>query len=98
MIKSSTRQRDLRRKKPEKPVINQFNMKLNLTMTGKNNRACADLDVGDEVKIFRRRKPNEKERVRNWSENIYATETVEQREVKIIIDSRVMIGSIRDFN
>ena len=33
-------------------------------MKGKKNRVHPDLDVGDEVKIFRKRKPNEKERVR----------------------------------
>ena len=32
-------------------------------MKGKKN----ELDVGDEVKIFRKRKPDEKERIGNWS-------------------------------
>ena len=56
---------------------NQFKVKLNLTMKGKKNRIYPDLDVGDEVKIFRKRKPNEKERVSNWSQNIYTIENIE---------------------
>ena len=39
---------------------NQFKVKLNLTMKGKKNRVYPDLDVGDEVKIFKKRKPNQK--------------------------------------
>ena len=48
-------------------------------MNGKKNRVYPELDVGDEVKIFRKRKPNEKERVSNWSQNIY---TIERKENK----------------
>ena len=58
---------------------NQFKVKLNLTMKGKKNRVYLDLDVGDEVKIFRKRKPNEKERVSNWSQNIYTIEKLENK-------------------
>ena len=58
---------------------NQFKVKLNLTMKEKNNRVYPDLDVGDEVKIFRKRKPNEKERVSNWSQNIYTIENIENK-------------------
>ena len=49
---------------PENPVI-QFKVKINLTMKGKKNRVYPELDVGDEVKIFRKRKPGQmrKERV-----------------------------------
>ena len=57
-------------KEARKPS-NQFKVKFNLTMKGKKNRVYPDLDVGDEVKIFRKRKPNEQERVSNWSQNIY---------------------------
>ena len=65
-------------KEARKPS-NQFKVKLNLTMKGKKNRVYPDLDVGDEVKIFRKRKPNEKERVRNWSQNIYTIENIENK-------------------
>ena len=65
-------------KEARKPS-NQFKVKLNLTMKGKKNRVYPDLDVGDEVKIFRKRKPNEKERVSNWSQNIYTIENIENK-------------------
>ena len=55
---------------------NEFKVKLNLTMKGKKNRVYPDLDVGGEVRIFRKRKPNEKERVSNWSQNIYTIENI----------------------
>ena len=48
-------------------------------MKGKKNRVYPELDVGDEVKRFRKRKPNEKERVSNWSQNICAIEDVENK-------------------
>ena len=52
-------------------------MKLNLTMKSKKNRVYPELDVGDEGKIFRKQKPNEKERVGNYSQNIYTIENIE---------------------
>ena len=64
-------------------------------MKGKKNRAYPDVDVGDEVKIFRKRKPNEKERVSNWSQNIYTLENIENNlgQKLASIESKVMIGS-----
>ena len=41
---------------------NQFKVKLDLKMKGKTNRVYPELDVGDEVKLLRKRKPNEKEK------------------------------------
>ena len=41
-------------------------MRLSLTTTGKKNRVYPELDVGDDVKIFRKRKPNEQERLSSW--------------------------------
>ena len=58
---------------------NQFKVKLNITMMGKKNRVYPELDVGDEAKIFRKRKPNEKERVGNYSQNIYTIENIENK-------------------
>ena len=40
-------------KQARKPS-NQFKVKLDLTMKGKKNRVYPDLDVGDEVKVFKR--------------------------------------------
>ena len=47
-------------KEARKPS-NQFKVKLNLTMNGKKNRVCPELDEGDDAKIFRKRKPGEKQ-------------------------------------
>ena len=39
----------------------------------------SDLDVGGEVKIFRKRKPNDKGRVGNYSQHIYIVEDIENK-------------------
>ena len=41
---------------------NELNVKLKLSMNAKTNRIYPEVDVGDTVKILRKRKPNEKER------------------------------------
>ena len=80
-------------KEARKPS-NQFKVKLNLTMKGKKNRVYPELDVGDEVKIFRKRKPNEKERVSNWSQNIYS---IERKENKLGQNYYYVSGSARPY-
>ena len=65
-------------KEARKPC-NELKVRLNLTMKGKKNRVYPELDVGDEVKIFRKRKPNETERVGNYSQNIYTIDKVENK-------------------
>ena len=57
---------------------NELNTKLHLNMNAKRNRVYPELSVDDEVKIFRKRKPNEKERVSNWSQNVYAIERIDE--------------------
>ena len=58
---------------------NELKVKLHLNMNAKRNRVYPDLGVGDEVKIFRKRKPNEKERVSNWSQNVYTIERIDEK-------------------
>ena len=65
-------------KEARKPS-NELSVRLNIASSGKRNRIYPDLDKGDEVKIFRKRKPNEKERVGNWSKNTYTVERVEKK-------------------
>ena len=84
-------------KEARKPS-NQFKVKLNLTMKGKKNRVYPELDVGDEVKIFKKRKPNEKERVGNWSQNIYTIENVENKLGQNYYGLKVIKGSICDLS
>ena len=48
-------------------------------MNAKRNRVYPDLGVGDEVKIFRKKKPNEKERVGNFGKNVYTVERIDKK-------------------
>ena len=52
---------------------------LNWASAAKKNGLYPELDKGDEVKIFGKRKPNEKARVGNWSKNICTAERVEEQ-------------------
>ncbi len=58
---------------------NELNVKLHLNMNAKRNRVYPELRVGDEVKIFRMRKPNEKERVGNFSQNVCTIERIDEK-------------------
>ena len=58
---------------------NAFKVKLNLSSKARRNRIYPEVDKGDEVKIFRKRKPNEKERVGNWSQNVYTIEKIDKK-------------------
>ena len=64
-------------KEARKPS-NELKVKLNLASKAKKNRMYPELEKGDEVKIFRKRKPNEKERVGNFSKNAYTVEKIEK--------------------
>ena len=75
MIHSATKFTPKEARKPS----NELSVRLNITSSGKRNRIYPDLDKGDEVKIFRKRKPNEKERVGNWSKNVYTVERIEKK-------------------
>ena len=65
-------------KEARKPS-NELIVRLNIASSGKRNRIYPDLDRGDEVKISRKRKPNEKERVGNWSKKVYTVERIEKK-------------------
>ena len=65
-------------KEARKPS-NELSVRLNIASSGKRNRIYPDLDKGDEVKIFRKRKPNEKERVGNFSKDVYTIERIEKK-------------------
>ena len=58
---------------------NELKVKLHLNMNAKRKPVYPDLNVGDEVKIFRKRKPSEKEKVSNWSQNIYTIERIDKK-------------------
>ena len=75
MIHSATKFTPKQARKPS----NELTVRLNIASSGKRNRIYPDLDKGDEVKIFRKRKPNEKERTSNWSQNHYTVEKIEKK-------------------
>ena len=65
-------------KEARKPS-NELRVRLNIASSGKRNRIYPELDRGDQVKIFRKRKPNEKERIGNYSKNVYTVERIEMK-------------------
>ena len=75
MIHSATKFTPKEARKPS----NQFVVRLNIASSGKRNRIYPEIDKGDEVKIFRKRKQNEKERISNWSQTRYTVEKMEKR-------------------
>ena len=38
-----------------------------------------ELDVSDDLRIFRKRKPNEKERIGNFNKNVYTIERMDEK-------------------
>ena len=58
---------------------NELKVKLHLNMNAKRNRVYPEVEVSDEVRIFRKRKPNEKERVGNFSQNVYTIERIDEK-------------------
>ena len=64
---------------------NELKIKLHLNVNAKRNRVYPELSVGDEVKIFRKKKPNEKERIGNFSQNVYTIERIDEKWVNNII-------------
>ena len=58
---------------------NELKVKLNLATKAKKNRMYPELEVSDEKRIFRKRKPNEKERIRNFSKNVYTVVRIDEK-------------------
>jgi hypothetical protein len=53
-----------------------MSVKINLFLKSHQSRKYPDLDKGDKVKIYKKRKPGEKERVSLWSDNAYEIEDI----------------------
>jgi hypothetical protein len=53
-------------------------VKLNLTLHKKHTRKYPLIQIGDRVKIYRKKKTGEKERTSTWSENTYEVEKIIQ--------------------
>jgi len=61
-------------RKPE----NGLQVFLNIKMKAKKNRVYPDVEKGDKVKIYQKRKPGEKVNVSVWSNEIYTVEDVSE--------------------
>ena len=48
-------------------------------MNAKRNRVYPEIEVSDQVRIFRKKKPNEKERVGHFSKNVFTVEKVDKK-------------------
>lgn len=55
---------------------NELNVRLNLLLNKKHTRIYPHLDIGSKVKIYRKKKVNEKERHSTWSDNVYEIEKI----------------------
>ena len=58
---------------------NELKVTLHLSMNAKRNRVYPEIEVSDHVRIFRKKKPNEKERVGNFSTNVYTVERIDKK-------------------
>ena len=55
---------------------NEFNVRINLLLNKQHTRIYPILNEGDKIKIFRKKKIDEKERNSTWSENSYEIEKI----------------------
>ena len=75
MVHSSHNMTPTEAKKPR----NEYKVKMELGFKVKRNRIYPELDKGDEVRIFRKKRPNEKERVGNYTKTSYTIERIEKK-------------------
>ena len=61
------------------PENRELKVKLHLNMNDKRNRVYPEIEISDQVRIFRKRKPNEKERVGNFSKKVYTVERINKK-------------------
>ena len=58
---------------------NELKAKQNMTRQATRTRKYPEISVGDKVKIYRKRKAGEKERISLWSKETYEVERIEER-------------------
>lgn len=75
MVHSSHNMTPTEEKKPR----NEYKVRMELGFKAKRNRIYPEIDKGDEVGIFRKKRPNEKERVGNYTKTIYTIERIEKK-------------------
>ena len=58
---------------------NEFEVKLNISMNARKTRVYPDLDVGDKVKIMRKKAISEKERTSHWLRTVHTITKIETK-------------------
>ena len=58
---------------------NEYEVKLNLELQSKHNRKYPSLEVGDEVKIMRKKGITEKQNTSHWLKEIYTIKRIENK-------------------
>ena len=56
---------------------NKFNVKVNLELHSKHTRKYPNINVGDNVKAYRKKDKLDKERVSLWSKEVYKVERID---------------------
>ena len=75
MVHSATKMVPKEARQPK----NELKVKMELGFTAKRNRTYPELEKGNEVRIYTKRKPNEKERVSQWSKTTYTIDRIEKK-------------------
>ena len=57
---------------------NQLSVKLNLELKRKHSRKYPEINVGDQVKLFKKKTLMDKERVSNWTKETYIVESIHE--------------------
>ena len=58
---------------------NEFEVKLNISMNARKTRVYPDLDIGDKVKIMRKKGISEKERTSHWLQSVHTVERIDEK-------------------
>ena len=57
---------------------NRFNIKLNLELKRKSSRIYPNIDIGDNVKLYKKTDKLDKEKVRKWSKENYIVQGIDE--------------------
>ena len=58
---------------------NELKVKLRLNMNAKRNRVYPEVEVADQVRVLRKKKPNENERVGNFGTHVYTVQRIDKK-------------------
>ena len=58
---------------------NEFEVKLNISLQAKRNRTYPEVEVGDSVKIMRKKGISEKERTSHWLKTIETVKRIDKK-------------------